>query len=154
MRIEDLPTSETKATFKDLLLRIGSDLELQDATSLLELLVCGNIISCDLEIEQVFERLWLPYLDEFAEEEFGEDYEDIESLPMRVIYRLVGVDGDATEPVIDNLETEEKEKGVDYTITSELKSALPMILVLIENCTHAKSGASGGVEKSLYVFCV
>ena len=52
-------------------------------------------------------------MDEFAEEEFGEDIEDIESLPMRVIYRLVGVDGDATEPVIENLETEEKEKGVD-----------------------------------------
>ena len=97
-------------------------------------------------------------MDEFAEEEFGEDIEDIESLPMRVIYRLVGVDGDATEPVIENLETEEKEKGVDYTITSGLKSALPMILVLIEGCTLAKS--CDGVEKSSYYsrqifdFCV
>jgi len=51
--------------------------------------------------------------------------------PLR--YRLIGIDGDATEPVIENLETDDKENSVDYTITSELKYALPMILVLMES---------------------
>jgi len=89
MQVEDL-SSSSKATFKDLLIKIAVDLELQDATSLLELLVCGNIVSCDLEIEQVFEKLWLPYLKEFSEDEFGEDcdQDNLDSLPMRVMYVL------------------------------------------------------------------
>lgn len=51
----------------------------------MELLVCGNIISLDVFIEDVYKRVWVP-----AEGE----------TPMVVFFRLQGLDGEATEPVI------------------------------------------------------
>jgi len=65
----------------------------------MELLVNNKIISLDLPVKDVYNKVWMP--------EAGEGE------PMRVIYRMRGLLGDATEEFIESLDKKEGEGGDD-----------------------------------------
>eukprot|EP01105_Mastigella_eilhardi_P022928 TRINITY_DN571_c1_g1_i2.p1 TRINITY_DN571_c1_g1~~TRINITY_DN571_c1_g1_i2.p1 ORF type:complete len:1478 (-),score=440.54 TRINITY_DN571_c1_g1_i2:1064-5116(-) len=58
----------------------------------MELLVCNKIIKLDLSIRQVYEKVW-------AAQDGGKGA----GTPMVVVYRLQGLDGEATEEIVDSL---------------------------------------------------
>ena len=68
----------------------------------MELLVNNKIISLDLPVQEVFNKIWLP--------EMGE------GIPMRIIYRMRGLLGDATEEFIESLDKKEGETSDDEEI--------------------------------------
>lgn len=68
----------------------------------MELLVHNKIISLDLNVKDVFKKVWLA--------ECLSEHE-----PMRIVYRMTGLSGDATEDIIDNLEP----KNADLTKNEE-----------------------------------
>ena len=57
----------------------------------MELLVNNKIISLDLTVRDVYKKVWLTEV--LSEHE-----------PMRIVYRMTGLSGDATEDIIDNLD--------------------------------------------------
>lgn len=61
----------------------------------MELLVNNKIISLDLPVKDVYQKVWLPSAHE------GE--------PMRIIYRMRGLSGDATEEFIETLDNKDSE---------------------------------------------
>ncbi|XP_015793075.1 E3 ubiquitin-protein ligase UBR4-like isoform X2 [Tetranychus urticae] len=61
----------------------------------MELLVCNKIISLDLPVEEVYKKIWLT--------------ENNETEAMRVIYRMRGLMGDATEEFIQTLDSKNNE---------------------------------------------
>ena len=75
----------------------------------MELLVNNKIISLDLPVKDVFTKVWLP--------EAGEGE------PMRVVYRMRGLLGDATEEFIENLSKKEGEK-CDEEVTYKLAAVM------------------------------
>ena len=66
---------------------------LHDETAM-ELLVAGKIISLDLPVKSVYKKIWLR--------------DNAEGSPIRVMYRLRGLMGDATEEFIGTLESRDK----------------------------------------------
>jgi hypothetical protein len=68
----------------------------------MELLVNNKIISLDLSVREVYKKVWLAEV--LSEHE-----------PMRIVYRMTGLSGDATEDIIDNLDG----KGNDLTKNDE-----------------------------------
>jgi hypothetical protein len=95
---------EAEPTMRDLRSMIARELGMADAVELLELLVLGKIIQVDLSIRVVFQSLWQPYVAERHPDEYGAPDMSPEALPpMIVTYRLAGVDGEATEEVVESL---------------------------------------------------
>ncbi|EAY17308.1 hypothetical protein TVAG_266710 [Trichomonas vaginalis G3] len=75
----------------------------------MELLVNNNIISLDLEIEDVYNKVWL------------QNHED--NSPMVVICRIQGLSGEATEPMITSFprsEENEEDPATKYSYTTAL----------------------------------
>lgn len=64
----------------------------------MELLVCNKIISLDLPVKEVYKKVWLA--------------ENSESDAMRIVYRMRGLLGDATEEFVETLD-KKKEENVD-----------------------------------------
>ena len=84
----------------------------------MELLVNNKIISLDLPVKDVYQKVWIPALasagitNTVGGASAGQDVE-----PMRIVYRMRGLLGDATEEFIENLaekdgEDEESEEEV------------------------------------------
>ena len=83
----------------------------------MELLVNNKIISLDLPVKDVYQKVWIPALasagiNTVSGASAGQDTE-----PMRIVYRMRGLLGDATEEFIENLadkdgEDEESEEEV------------------------------------------
>uniref|UniRef100_A0A7S3AUZ1 E3 ubiquitin ligase UBR4 C-terminal domain-containing protein n=1 Tax=Haptolina ericina TaxID=156174 RepID=A0A7S3AUZ1_9EUKA len=65
----------------------------------MELLVAGQIIKLDLTVAAVYEQVW-------ARSTAAQAYAEGSASPMVVVYRLQGLDGEATEPIVDTLEEE------------------------------------------------
>ena len=61
----------------------------------MELLVCNKIISLDLPVREVYKKIWLQEGDAEA---------------MRVVYRMRGLLGDATEEFIETLDNKSKQQ--------------------------------------------
>ncbi|KYQ89094.1 hypothetical protein DLAC_10325 [Tieghemostelium lacteum] len=79
----------------------------------MELLVDNKIIKLDLPIKKVYEQVWRRSQ---AVQRSGDM-----NMPMSVIYRLQGLDGEATEEIIENLpdsQSEEKDPEEEFEITS------------------------------------
>ncbi len=72
----------------------------------MELLVNNKIISLDLPVKDVYQKVWLPEVMAAG----GGIHEGLE--PMRIIYRMRGLLGDATEEFIETLENKESEDQV------------------------------------------
>lgn len=65
--------------------------------------MCGNIVGLDIPVRVVQHELWRPHILETTADDYSSDC-DAEALPaMMVTYRLAGVDGEATEEVVDSL---------------------------------------------------
>lgn len=96
-RLPNHPLNSRKIgeTFKDIKLKICNELNMQHLIQDdhgMELLVDNNIIGLSLSISEVYQRIWEP--------KFGKK-------PMIVYCRLQGLDGEATEPIIESFPTEE-----------------------------------------------
>ena len=100
-------------------LEIGGDSAMED-DNLMELLVQGQIIQLDLPIRRVFEQVWKPAVMQADPSSLPRGH-DVER--MVVVYRLQGLDGEATEPIVDSLKEEEEEEldaEVEYAACAEM----------------------------------
>uniref|UniRef100_A0A0D9XBJ0 Auxin transport protein BIG n=1 Tax=Leersia perrieri TaxID=77586 RepID=A0A0D9XBJ0_9ORYZ len=108
----------------------------------MELLVAGNIISLDLSIPQVYEQVWRKHhgqtqhsLSNATTLSAASSVRDCP--PMTVTYRLQGLDGEATEPMIKELEDEREESQdpeVEFAIAGAVREygGLEIILSMIQ----------------------
>ncbi|KAL5739314.1 hypothetical protein ACOSQ2_028494 [Xanthoceras sorbifolium] len=95
----------------------------------MELLVAGNIISLDLSIAQVYEQVWKKSSQSSSTMvnstvlSSGAVTSARDCPPMTVTYRLQGLDGEATEPMIKELE-EDREESQDPEIEFAIAGAV------------------------------
>ncbi|GLJ18302.1 hypothetical protein SUGI_0323850 [Cryptomeria japonica] len=96
----------------------------------MELLVAGNIISLDLSIAQVYEQVWRKTHNQATNSVAGSGVLSVSGAatsrdcpPMTVTYRLQGLDGEATEPMIKELE-EDREISQDPEIEFAIAGAV------------------------------
>ncbi|RAL46785.1 hypothetical protein DM860_005064 [Cuscuta australis] len=96
----------------------------------MELLVAGNIISLDLSIAQVYEQVWKKSSSHSSSTTVGTTLISSTSAasardcpPMTVTYRLQGLDGEATEPMIKELD-EDREETQDPEVEFAIASAV------------------------------
>ncbi|XP_047051247.1 auxin transport protein BIG-like [Lolium rigidum] len=109
----------------------------------MELLVSGNIISLDLSISQVYEQVWKKHhgqtqhsLSNTSTLSAASSVRDCP--PMTVTYRLQGLDGEATEPMIKELEEEREESQdpeIEFAIAGAVRECggLEIILSMIQS---------------------
>ncbi|KAG9448547.1 hypothetical protein H6P81_008512 [Aristolochia fimbriata] len=108
----------------------------------MELLVAGNIISLDLSISQVYEQVWRKSHNQTTSTLVssggfsGASARD--TPPMTVTYRLQGLDGEATEPMIKALEEEREESQdpeIEFAIAGAVRECggLEIILGMIQH---------------------
>ncbi|EFA82601.1 hypothetical protein PPL_04293 [Heterostelium album PN500] len=95
----------------------------------MELLVDNKIIKLDLPIKKVYEQVWK----RSAQAQRAANV----NIPMNVVYRLQGLDGEATEEIIENLSdntNEERDPEEEFEITSVMKECggLDAMLNIIE----------------------
>ena len=94
-------------TMADVRIKICKEMELAEP-ELLELLVSGKIVGMDLTIKQVYEQVFWPAL---CKQRDPDSYEvpNIDDAPksslstMNVTFRLMGIDGEATEDRVESL---------------------------------------------------
>ncbi|KAK9812313.1 hypothetical protein WJX73_001476 [Symbiochloris irregularis] len=82
----------------------------------MELLVLGNLVSLNLPVRLVYESLWQPS---------HQQRRDTTTPPMRVIFRLQGLDGEATEPMVSSLpdpQAMETDPEEEYQVAAVLAS--------------------------------
>jgi len=94
-------SAEIGLLMRDVKNKICTDLELYgllEDDNGMELLVCDKIIALDLNIKEIYEQVW-------RKENPGEHS------PMVVVFRLQGLDGEATEERVDHLNDAEQEEG-------------------------------------------
>ncbi|KAD4888024.1 hypothetical protein E3N88_20097 [Mikania micrantha] len=96
----------------------------------MELLVAGNIISLDLSIAQVFEQVWKKSSSQSTNAVAATTLlsstaatSTRDSLPMTITYRLQGLDGEATEPMIKELD-EDREESQDPEVEFAIAGAV------------------------------
>uniref|UniRef100_A0A5B7A7H0 Putative auxin transport protein BIG n=1 Tax=Davidia involucrata TaxID=16924 RepID=A0A5B7A7H0_DAVIN len=109
----------------------------------MELLVAGNIISLDLSIAQVYEQVWKKSNSQSSNATASTTLSSNavtparECPPMTVTYRLQGLDGEATEPMIKELEEDREESQdpeVEFAIAGAVRECggLEIILRMIQ----------------------
>ncbi|KAJ4973760.1 hypothetical protein NE237_006934 [Protea cynaroides] len=110
----------------------------------MELLVAGNIISLDLSIAQVYEQVWKKSHSQSSSAVSNAALLSSTAFtsardfpPMAVTYRLQGLDGEATEPMIKELEEDREESQdpeVEFAIAGAVREygGLKIILSMIE----------------------
>ncbi|KAI3768455.1 hypothetical protein L2E82_19139 [Cichorium intybus] len=96
----------------------------------MELLVAGNIISLDLSIAQVYEQVWKKSSSQSTNAVAAATLLSSnaatsarDSPPMTVTYRLQGLDGEATEPMIKELD-EDREESQDPEVEFAIAGAV------------------------------
>ncbi|KAK8459521.1 hypothetical protein SEVIR_2G160200v4 [Setaria viridis] len=109
----------------------------------MELLVGGNIISLDLSISQVYEQVWRKHHGQTQHSLSNANSLTAASSirdcpPMTVTYRLQGLDGEATEPMIKELEEEREESQdpeIEFAIAGAVRECggLEIILSMIQS---------------------
>ncbi len=102
-------TALSGTTMHHVLLQICRELDMLDSVELFELLINDKLINLDLPIEKVFRKVWLRaqlVADGMMEEsvEYEERHADLENVaPMVVVYRLKGLDGEASEEMVEHI---------------------------------------------------
>lgn len=96
----------------------------------MELLVAGNIISLDLSVAQVYEQVWKKSNSQSSNAVANSTLLSASAVtsardcpPMTVTYRLQGLDGEATEPMIKELE-EDREESQDPEVEFAIAGAV------------------------------
>ena len=97
-------------TMNDVRIKICKELELA-SIDVMEMLVDNNIISPSLPIELVWRRIWLKKHKSLCDSGLVLHKLARALPPMKIIYRLIGLDGEATETLIDTLEEEKEDEG-------------------------------------------
>ncbi len=72
----------------------------------MELLVNNKIISLDLSVRDVFKKVW---------QSSNAAAAAADNEPMKIVYRMTGLSGDATEDIIDNFDAKKSKTGVNGT---------------------------------------
>ncbi|XP_039271370.2 E3 ubiquitin-protein ligase UBR4-like [Styela clava] len=110
----------------------------------MELLVNNKIISLDLSVRDVYNKVWLP---SHSEEE-----------AMRVVYRMRGLLGEATEDIIDKLdpEVDNRDEEEVYRMSSVLSScggieSMLQRLESVQNLTHGRQLVDAIMKLMTYV---
>ncbi|XP_017240355.1 auxin transport protein BIG isoform X1 [Daucus carota subsp. sativus] len=107
----------------------------------MELLVAGNIISLDLSVAQVYEQVWKKSTSQSLNAVSGTLSSNGTSTkdcpPMTVTYRLQGLDGEATEPMIKELDEDREESQdpeVEFAIAGAVRECggLEILLAMIQ----------------------
>ncbi|GER49260.1 E3 ubiquitin-protein ligase UBR4 [Striga asiatica] len=110
----------------------------------MELLVAGNIISLDLSIAQVYELVWKKSNSQSSNPAAGAAFVSANAAssnrdcpPMTVTYRLQGLDGEATEPMIKELDEDREESQdpeVEFAITAAVRECggLEILLSMVQ----------------------
>jgi len=127
-------SSEIGPTMRDVKNRVCKELELHgllDDDLGMELLVAGHIIALDLPVSLVYEQFWCKALSRAGAGTGPKS-------PMHVTYRLQGLDGEATEPVVDSLhgsENETVDPEIEFRIASVMATCggLVEMMRLLEN---------------------
>ncbi|XP_073156563.1 auxin transport protein BIG [Henckelia pumila] len=106
----------------------------------MELLVAGNIISLDLSIAQVYEQVWKKSNSQSSNTASGTAFLSANAAtstrdcpPMTVTYRLQGLDGEATEPMIKELDEDREESQdpeVEFAITGAVRECRGLEILL------------------------
>ncbi|EPS73190.1 hypothetical protein M569_01564, partial [Genlisea aurea] len=112
----------------------------------MELLVAGNIISLDLSIALVYEQVWKKSNSQTSATVTGAGFIPPATAPtstrdfpsMTVTYRLQGLDGEATEPMIKELDEEREESQdpeVEFSITGAVREfgGLEILLTMVQH---------------------
>jgi E3 ubiquitin-protein ligase UBR4 len=96
----------------------------------MELLVAGNIISLDLSVAQVYEQVWKKSNSQSANSLAASTLLSNNAVsssrdcpPMTITYRLQGLDGEATEPMIKELD-EDREESQDPEVEFKIAGAV------------------------------
>ena len=126
-------TKDIGSTMKDVLDKICLTHEMSHATDLIEMLVANNIVSPDIPIHLVYEKVWYPYIYKLRNPDQYEvpkisTVDQSYKTPMDVIYRLVGVDGEASENRVEQLQDENdlvKDPEKKYALARTLSQRLP-----------------------------
>ncbi|XP_042008662.1 auxin transport protein BIG-like [Salvia splendens] len=110
----------------------------------MELLVAGNIISLDLSVAQVYEQVWKKSNSQTLAAASGTGFLSVNAAtttrdcpPMTVTYRLQGLDGEATEPMIKELDEDREESQdseVEFAITGAVRESggLEILLGMVQ----------------------
>ncbi|KAL8124720.1 auxin transport protein BIG isoform X1 [Apium graveolens] len=108
----------------------------------MELLVAGNIISLDLSVAQVYEQVWKKSTSLSLNSVSGTLSSNgitptRDCPPMTVTYRLQGLDGEATEPMIKELDEDREETQdpeVEFAIAGAVRECggLEILLAMIQ----------------------
>ncbi|KAI5072138.1 hypothetical protein GOP47_0012244 [Adiantum capillus-veneris] len=111
----------------------------------MELLVAGHIISLDLSVAQVYEQVWKKFQNQQLGSGVGSGggagtMSGRECPPMTITYRLQGLDGEATEPMIKELEDDREETQdpeVEFCIAGVMRECdgLEVVLNMVEALT-------------------
>ncbi|KAH7416528.1 hypothetical protein KP509_14G095600 [Ceratopteris richardii] len=109
----------------------------------MELLVAGHIISLDLSVAQVYEQVWKKAQNQSSGSGTGSSVGSSgttgrECPPMTVTYRLQGLDGEATEPMIKELEDDREETQdpeVEFAISGVMRECggLEVVLNMVQD---------------------
>jgi hypothetical protein len=113
--------AEEGSKVSDLRFHIANELQMSDSAELLELLIAGKIVAMTLDLKTLYHTLWKKHVLESSRHASSSsssaaaDSKDFP--PMVVTYRLAGVDGEATEDILEETENDalatSKEGGED-----------------------------------------
>ena len=127
--------SDLGTTMADVRKRICKELEIPDPNPY-ELLVANNLVDFDLPIYLVYEKVWVTYCKQKEEE--GQSHGP-EIPPMKVVMRISGLDGEATENRVSNLvDDSEDEKMIEQRV--KLTEAFQTELALQDNTQAMTNG--------------
>lgn len=122
----------------------------------MELLVNNKIISLDLPVKDVYQKVWIPALASAGLNTVSGASGGQETEPMRIVYRMRGLLGDATEEFIENLadkdgEDEESEEEVYHlaNVMAECGGLEVMLTRLSLVREDVASSSSYGYSKQL-----
>ena len=111
----------------------------------MELLSCGNkIISLDLKVVDVYEKVWVPMQQQQQQNDGNPTPRHSSSNripPMSITYRLSGLDGEATEDRIDSvaatIDKDDPEVRFESTSCLRFKGGLSALVALVPTISRA-----------------
>jgi E3 ubiquitin-protein ligase UBR4 len=128
MRSNPYESKQIGTKMADIATKILKDMDICSDFAL-ELLVRNKIINMNLDIDKVYEQVWRQNPDD--------------STPMDVIFRFQGVDGEATEDVVDTLDVDNEDANLDEKckITSVVskRGGLELILDYLKAITDIQA---------------
>ena len=150
--------SDLGETMREVRSRICRELDIADPDTI-ELLVANQIIEVDLPIYLVYEKVWIPFVRQREEESQQPPSETIPN--MVVIFRIQGLEGEATENRVSNLVDDfedEKEQERRTRLTDVMAEDLTIpgrdekktgIEIVLDSVSRIKSSTIGSKNRQL-----